>query len=382
MSFIKLQANQIFDGYQFLDQKVLILTKDGEVIELIDLPDAGEEIRKIDGILSPGFINCHCHLELSHLQNQIPEHTGLIKFVNQVVQKRDFPEEVILQAISDADAEMTRNGIVAVGDICNSLHTIPQKQKSRIYYHNFIEAIGFDPANADKNFDVYKNIYQQFLGSFPSNQTSITPHAPYSISEPLWEKIVHFNGSTFFSFPMRETLEENLLFENKSGGFIEMFRQMGLDLNNYIASGKSSLQTYLSKFLPHQQVLLIHNVYSDKSDIEYAEQLPNSFFWCLCANANKYIGGMLPNMNHFIEAECKMVLGTDSLASNHQLCIWDEINTIRKKYKEVPLATLLNWATMNGAKALKIEKQFGSFEKGKKPGLVQIQNSIAEKINI
>lgn len=382
MSFIKLKADQLFDGYQFLEQKVLILEKDGTIVEKVNDDGTLEDVRRIDGILCPGFINCHCHLELSHLKNLIPEKTGLIKFVNQVVQKRNFSEDVILQAINDAEEEMIKNGIVAVGDICNSTHTLLQKQKGNIYYHNFIEAIGFNPANADVNFETYKNIYHQFLTSFPFQQVSITPHAPYSISEPLWEKILQFEGANLLSIHNQETEDENLLFENKSGGFIEMFHQMGLDLNNYIASGKSSLQTYLPKLLPQQQVLLIHNVYSDKTDIAFTKHLSNSFYWCICANANNYISGILPNMNNFIDALCNLVIGTDSLASNHQLSIWDEINTIREAYKEIPLASLLHWATVSGAKALNIDSQYGSFEKGKKPGLVCIQNSGAKRLII
>ena len=105
--------------------------------------------RYLKGILSPGFINCHCHLELSHMKGMIPEGTGLIEFVTQVMKDRHLPEDEILQAIEKARIEMLSGGIVAVGDICNNKLTLPQKVKERIIYHNFIEASGFVPGMAD-----------------------------------------------------------------------------------------------------------------------------------------------------------------------------------------------------------------------------------------
>lgn len=70
-----------------------------------------------------------------------------------------------------------------------------------------------------------------------------------------------------------------------------------------------------------------------------------------------------------------MVLGTDSLASNHQLNIWEEIKTIRQQFPAIPLEILLQWATSNGAIALQMDHSLGSIKKGKKPGLVLIENA-------
>ena len=67
-----------------------------------------------------------------------------------------------------------------------------------------------------------------------------------------------------------------------------------------------------------------------------------------------------------------MTIGTDSLSSNWQLSVWEEIKTIKKYNDFIPIEELLTWGTINGAKALGFDAEIGSFEKGKKPGIVHI----------
>ena len=379
MPFKKLQADLLFDGYHFRERQVLVLSEDGIVENIIDPDAAGGDIETVAGILTPGFINCHCHLELSHLKGHIEENTGLPAFVRQVVQKRNFSETDILAAIETGEANMLQNGIVAVGDISNTLHTLAQKQKKTIYYHNFIEAMGFNPQVAESNFNAYQQVYHQFAAQFGPQQVSITPHAPYSVSEPLWQKVIAHDNNGLLSIHNQETEEETLWFQQKTGGFADMFKAMGLNTDSFAASGKTSLQTYFHHFQPQQQVVLVHNVYTTQEDLAFIRQTGNQVFWCLCPNANQYISRALPDIAMFVKNEAAIVLGTDSLASNHQLSIWEEIQTLRKAHSDIPLELMLQWATSNGAKALKIEDQYGSFEKGKRPGVVQITSNEARR---
>ena len=93
MEFRKIKADQIFNGYQFISGKmVLVLDQQGIVQDIVEEEQAGSDIEYHPGILSPGFINCHCHLELSHMKNQIPSGTGLVDFLLNVVQKRVLPD--------------------------------------------------------------------------------------------------------------------------------------------------------------------------------------------------------------------------------------------------------------------------------------------------
>src|SRR5688572_13109881 len=163
MGLRKFKADKIFDGYRFLEGDNVLITDDtGVVLDIVARSEAGSDFEQFNGILSPGFINCHCHLELSHMKGSIPERTGLVKFVVDVVQQRHFPEEQILQAIENAEEEMLANGIVAAGDICNNALTLPQKIKGHIWYHNFIEASGFNPLMAEQRFQRAKDIYEKY----------------------------------------------------------------------------------------------------------------------------------------------------------------------------------------------------------------------------
>ncbi len=130
MSYRKFNADNLFDGYRLHDNtKALVTDEKGKILDIIPVTEASEGVEKYEGILSPGFINSHCHLELSHLKDVIPPHTGLIDFLCSVVTKRDFDPAVIRQAIEKAGMEMYNNGIIAVGDIGNTADTAFVKSK-------------------------------------------------------------------------------------------------------------------------------------------------------------------------------------------------------------------------------------------------------------
>jgi aminodeoxyfutalosine deaminase len=380
MSYRKFSADKIFTGTELLtDQHVLITTSAGVVADIVKKEEAGDDIQTLKGWLSPGFINCHCHLELSHMRGMIPEKAGLIDFVFAVVTQRHFPEEEIMEAIEKAEAEMINNGIVAVGDICNNLHTLVQKQKNNLAYYNFVEASGWLPGIAPQRFERSKMNYDAFI---QANPTSIVPHAPYSVSENLWQAITPYFGNKVVSIHNQETSFEDELFLTNTGDFVRMYEMMKIDHSFYQPSGKSSLQSYFNKLEPATSKILVHNTFTSEADIQYVnnyepQQLqttnnkPQTYF-CLCINANQYIEDALPPIDLLRKHNANLVLGTDSLASNWSLSIWDEIKTIQKNFPAIPLEEILQWATLNGAKALEMDAQFGSFEKGKQPGIILI----------
>lgn len=371
-SSIKIKPTQLFDGYRISEAHVLILTQDGTVEAVVHQSEAGDDVQTVAGILSPGFINCHCHLELSHMQGMIPEHTGLLQFVSQVVRQRNAPADQIAAAIEKAEALMKANGIVAVGDICNTTDTLFQKQKNNLYYHNFIEVIGFEPALATEAFKTYKKVYDDYQQVFAPQQLSLTPHAPYSVSEPLWHLLAQFSGNDLLSIHNQETPDENEWFMNGSGGFNALYERLQLKQFPIPPTGKTSLQTYGEYLQKEQQLLLIHNTCTAAGDIAYVQDRFPSAYWCLCPNANYYISNRLPDIPMLLEQDAQLVLGTDSFASNYNLSILSEMQRIQKQFPQITIEQMLPWATLNGARALKIDDCYGSFEKGKRPGAVLI----------
>lgn len=380
MAFQKIQATQLFDGQQFLDPStVLILDDDGVIQALVSASDAGDDIRCLDGILSPGFINCHCHLELSHMKDQIDEQTGLVGFVSRVMTQRFSPEELILEAIDNAESAMLRNGIVAVGDICNTTNTLAQKKKGRLYYHNFIEVSGSNPAVASQRFSAALEVFRQFGSeySIPVSSNSLVPHAPYSVSDPLWELLQTFPGNHLLTIHNQETPAENELFLAGTGEFLDLYRAIGFDPAQFKPSGTSSLASILPRFLKNQTVLLVHNLCTNAEDVQLVNNATADFYWCLCPNANWYISRKLPDTSLFASREDRIVLGTDSLASNYQLSILSEIQRLLIHEPQLPLQRLLRWATSNGARALELDALLGSFEPGKKPGVICLSENLS-----
>ena len=383
LMYQKFSAGKLFTGSEIIHDQVLITNANGIIENIVSPEDAGDDIQYIEGILSPGFVNCHCHLELSHMRSLIPEKTGLIDFVFSVVTKRHFNDEEILQAIATAEEEMLNNGIVAVGDICNNSTTALQKSKQRLHYYNFIEASGWLPQIADARMSRAVEVYQAFCQlSTPACQNSaIVPHAPYSVSDNLWQLLQpHFQDKTV-SIHNQETNFEDELFIQGSGDFTRMYQLMKLDTSFFSPSGKSSLQTYFPRLKGAKNVLLVHNTFTKEKDVLYAKEQATiknqQLFFCLCANANLYIEDALPPLEMLMHTGCNLVLGTDSLASNHSLSILDEMKTLRQHFNAITTVQLLQMATLNGAKALNKDNTLGSFEKDKQPGVIVISEDLS-----
>lgn len=388
----KLHPDYLFTGSTLLPQgNVLVLDANGVVMDIVTLEEAGENVQHLHGILSPGFVNAHCHLELSHMQGVIPEHTGLVNFVSAIVTQRHFAEEKILEAIHVQEQAMINNGIVAVGDICNNTLTLSQKEQHRLAYHNFIEISGWNPLVAQKRLEDSLKCLDAFASSFPS-YTSLSPHAPYSVSTPLWELMQpYFEGCTV-TLHNQECAAENELFQTATGDFLRLYDSMGIKNNLHHAVAQNSLPVCLPWLRNAARVLLVHNSFTQPSDLSFLLSIQGpEYYICLCPSANLYIENTLPPIDIFLREGLNLVLGTDSLASNHQLSIWEEIKVLKESFPFLSLAQLLQWATLNGAKALHMDNNLGSFAPGKQPGLVllegvcpsgSIERGIAKKFNL
>lgn len=359
---------------------VIVLEGNGLIKDITNLSDAGDDVQQLKGIICPGFINAHCHVELSHLKGQVAEGTGLVEFVQQVMSKRNLqhnPEQkqVLIKA---AIQQMCNSGIVAVGDICNTTDSVTEKQTSSLHWHNFIELTGFVGASAEKRFADMQIIKQHFLQADHKQNyfnTTLAPHAPYSVSGKLFELINDATANHITTIHNQETAAENELYQTKSGGFLELYQNIGIDISSFNATGKTSLQSWLPLLNKQQKIIAVHNNFINQADIDFVQQTSKDVSFCICINANRYIEQMNPPIELLMKNNCKMVLGTDSLASNHQLNIWEEIKAIRQYFPGIQLETLLQWATSNGASALQMDHSLGSIKKGKKPGLVLIENA-------
>lgn len=332
------------------------------------------EVEYHQGVICPGFINAHCHLELSHLEGKIPEKTGLPGFLGQVIKLRASNESEIMRTIEQQDHLMWEDGIVAVGDISNTNHTFRQKAQSPISYYTFIEAFDFLPQNAQREWDKALALGKELERVLPTANYSIVPHAPYSVSDKLFKLMgdLCYDRDGVISLHNQETPSENEMHKDGKGALLDLFNSLGIDLSNWKATGFNSLPSVAVHLPKCVKILLVHNTYTTKEDIRWAHAYSKMMYWCFCPNANLYIENSLPDIPTFIEEDCKCVLGTDSLSSNHQLSILEEMKTITAHFPNIPFTTQLQWATKNGAELLGFQHDMGTLEPGKLPGVVVI----------
>ncbi|HEY4337480.1 MAG TPA: amidohydrolase family protein [Puia sp.] len=381
MTYRKFKADYLFTGDGFAPaDSILITTDEGRVQDVVPAAVAGDGVGYYPGILCPGFINCHCHLELSHMRGFIPEGTGLVEFLSTVIRSRGAARPLdtgderdpVREAIAAGEQEMLEGGIVAVGDICNTADTLQQKQKGRLRYHNFIETIGFIEGGARMRFDHSLRVLAE-LGS-----GSIVPHAPYSVSPALFRLIADHARGAVLTIHNQEDAGENEFLLTGQGEFIKLYAALGLDVSFFTGSGKRSLESWLAYFDERQPVIAVHNVATREEDLRIAAGRAVTF--CLCPNANLYIGGLLPDVEGLAGSGCFIVMGTDSLASNHGLSILEELKTLERAFPGLSAGQLLQWATLNGAQALRMESELGSFVPGKKPGVVLIEGGAGQRL--
>jgi aminodeoxyfutalosine deaminase len=361
-----------------IENGLLITDKQGRVLSLRKNEEVDPAlVEHFPGALVPGFVNAHCHLELSHMKGVADTGTGLADFIRQVVTKRNFPPDTIQKAITAAEEEMYQQGIVAVGDISNTIDTFAVKQKGRLRYFTFVEA--FDlmmESKAQEIFDGYKKVYDA-MQETPHCRKSMSPHAPYSMSEKLFRLINETNrphGRLTQSIHNQETPPENELFMSGHSDLVPLFESFGFRMDALPESGKTAIHYALRYLDPQHRTLFVHNTLSTPADVEAAHSKlgQENCFWVTCPNANLYIENRLPRYEVFTTTGATVCIGTDSLTSNWQLSILEEIKTILRYQSSLSFETVLSWATLNGAKALGWENDLGSFDTGKTPGIVHI----------
>jgi len=383
----KLSANYIYSPDKgFLKNGILTLDDEGEVVELREnkdpnIEEAGTEF--YNGIICPGFINAHCHIELSHFHKRIEEDQGMDKFIYSIISGRKSEQEEIEKAIIDADDEMKREGIVAVGDISNREDSFKLKSQSQIFYHSFIEIFNMANSEADTTFRKGMNLLSVARKRY-NLRASLTPHAPYSVSEKLFESFrENLNVSENpYSIHSQESKFENDFINKGTGPLIELFTVLGMEKGDSKPRNMNSLK-YLSQSIPKKpSLLLIHNVYTKKQDIDESNLDIEKTWFCLCPNSNYFISRERPGDFLIKNFPDKICLGTDSLASNNRLSIIEEMKTLQFDNTNISLNILLPFATINGAKALNIESKYGSFQQGKRPGVVLIEKADLQNLKL
>lgn len=376
-------AGPIRDGYVMTDDEGYVL-KMGAARELN--PPALSVAEYFPGAIVPGFVNTHSHIELSHLKGAFSKGSGMSGFINQINSLRDSVDKSgRINAIETEMRGLYRQGVSAMADISNCNESFECKSHSPIYTRTFLEVFGTDPKEADMivegALELCREAEEMDLDAAP------TPHSCYTMSpELLRAASVAGIKSGYLSYHSQESRQEEDLIRYGTGELAENYKGRGLPTPP--VTGTSALVYFIDNLKKVMRapirghVLLVHNVAIDEESIDYALEWLKSPYFAICPLSNIFIHNQLPPLELMRRKGLKITVGTDSLSSNDLLSMVAEMKCIQDHFPEIPFDEILKWATRNGAEFLGKEELLGSFEAGKKPGIVNIEGFDVQKMRL
>ena len=368
-------AEPISDGFVEYDEDGTVLAvgkcAEGEIIE--------------DVAVVPGFVNAHCHLELSHLHGKFRKGTGMAGFIDQINALRDWAsDEVKTELVRKWMGKLWNDGVSAIADISNDASSFPVKQESPIYTRTFLEVFGTEPQDCEGVMTFVKEL-DEVARRFGIDAAP-TPHSCYTMSPQLLSASSDAGlESGYLSYHSQESQEEEDLLVSGTGAMADNRKRAGMSTPP--VTGQSSLKYFIDRLAavrpaPHEEhILLVHNVTLQQDDIEAAKAVMDNVYWAICPLSNIFIHNALPPVRLMRDNALSICVGTDSLSSNDNLDMMAELVCLHDNFPEVTMNELFTWASLNGARFLGKENVLGTIEEGKKPGLV-IVHGIDENGNI
>jgi len=349
---------------------------DGTVTGVGQCGDISSEECFHDGALVPGFVNAHCHVELSHLHGKFRKGTGMAGFIDQINELRDWAgRDVKASLVKEWMDKMWSDGVSAMADISNDDSSFEVKAAHPMYTRTFLEVFGSEPHMCEGVMSDVTALNEQ--ADRAGIDAAPTPHSCYTMSPQLLSASAAAGlEKGWLSYHSQESQEEEDLLISGSGAMYENRKRSGMSTPP--VTGESSLKYFLDRLAaakpaPYDEhILLVHNVCLGQSDIDAAKKVMNNVYWAICPLSNIFIHNALPPVPLMRENRLDIMVGTDSLSSNDDLDMVKELCCLHENFPEVPMDELLRWASLNGARFLSKADVLGTLTPGKKPGIVLI----------
>jgi cytosine/adenosine deaminase-related metal-dependent hydrolase len=328
-------------------------------------------------VILPGLVNAHTHLELSYLHRQVPRPERFLDWIRAVMAaRRKFPDAsdpAILGSARASIADASAAGTAVVGDVSNTLVTVPLLNEARLPAHVFFELLRF---NASDGEPIVRDARAKLaaLPEHPLVRLSVAPHAPYSVSPALFSAIradLDADPDRRSTVHLGESPEEIEFLKQGSGGWRMLLEELGAWTDGWRAPGASPV-AYLDRlgFLS-DRVLAVHGVQLSGDDLDILRKLGVTLV--SCPRSNRYVGVGPPPLEAFYASGVTVAFGTDSLASAEDLNMFAELAEARRIAPRVPARALLESATLAGARGLGFEGDFGTIEPGKRAALLAVR---------
>ena len=349
---------------------------DDQTGEILSLGQCAADEVIASGALAPGFVNAHCHVELSHLHKKFVKGSGMAGFIDQINALRDWAgRERKQELVKEWMDKMWNDGVSAMADISNDDSSFEVKASHNMYTRTFLEVFGSEPEMCDGVMTDVTAL--QKLADEAGIDAAPTPHSCYTMSPQLLSASAAAGlDRGYISYHSQESQEEEDLLLTGSGAMYENRVRNGMSTPP--VTGESSLKYFIQRLAqvheaPYDEhILLVHNVCLNQDDVDAAKMVMNKVWWAICPLSNIFIHNALPPIALMRKNGLAIALGTDSLSSNDDLDMVAEMVCLHSNFPEVPMGEILTWASLNGARFLKKDAQLGSLEVGKRPGLVRI----------
>ena len=347
---------------------------DNGIIAAVGQCEADEEI--MPGAIVPGFVNAHCHVELSHLHKKFRKGTGMAGFIDQINELRDWAgREVKQQLVQEWMDKMWNDGVSAMADISNDDSAFDVKKSHKMYTRTFLEVFGSEPEMCEGVMNDVTAL--KAVADEAGIDAAPTPHSCYTMSPQLLSASAAAGlESGYISYHSQESQEEEDLLISGSGAMYENRKRSGMSTPP--VTGESSLKYFLDRLAdvkpaPYDEnILLVHNVCLQQSDIDAVKQTMNNAYFAICPLSNIFIHNALPPIDLMRKNGLAIALGTDSLSSNDDLDVMKELVCLHENFPQVPMNELFTWASRNGARFLGKDDVLGSIAEGKRPGIVHV----------
>lgn len=342
----------------------------------------GEIIRDFpDSVILPGLINAHCHLELGMTRSMLPRGEAFPLWVSRLKKALDGAKENhYRQAARLGILECLKNGITTIVDVGNTGEAFPELAMLPIRSYPYLEVLGLDPNQAHSRLGQAQTQLTQRPPANTLYHPGITSHASYSCSLELMQQITQSAQLRTgpYTLHIAESAEEAQMFSEGSGALFDFCQRIYPDLK---------WEPHMSpiRYLNHNNLiprdsLFVHCNYLDDEDIRILAEHNTSVVHCPLSKAFFSHAGFNPIALQ--SAGINICLGTDSLASNDGLNLFDEMAELHHNYPSLPCEDILAMATLHGAKALGLTGKIGCLTPGAQADFIAISLRPRENHNL
>ena len=318
-----------------------------------------------DTALLPALVNGHAHLDLSALAGQVQPKGSMAEWIRSLLATREqYAEEHLEEARGLALDSLRTFGTGIVGDINSSGIFSREQANDVVITQTFVEIFGLHTQSLEGAIDHLPPAVRKVLAD-NQGSVSLAAHAPYTTSATLLRKVKEWGTARakIISIHAAESEEEILFLRSGQGPLRDLLAERGHEPDRWEIPGCSTI-TYLDRlgFLD-SRTLCVHAVQLSEEEVQILQRSGAGV--CLCPRSNLFIGHGLPPVKQLLEAHISCSIGTDSLASNADLNLFEEMAVLMEECSISPDAVLA-MATLNGARNLGMASRYGSLEKGKR----------------